>query len=860
MRFIFKSALLVTSLFTLQSATSQIQDNWDTVYKAVSVAPFNYFAQCNNFVIGNKMYLYGDTINSSAYTPKSFIEVYNPATATVTPVAYTRVSTDYGLNGGASIPTTTAGVSYMFFGTKLNGSVTSSVLSLYKMNSQTNAVSAEQYTYATSDYRQGIKELCFFSPLSNHDSLLIFDDSISNYSILFKKKFNQPGILNTKIVLPVSDVRKAFVFNNVLYVSGTDPFTSSPTMLNSSDGINFTTNASYTANVYYKTTTMDTLNGKLYMGVTDGDGGYYIYVTADGVNYTFVTGGSGNIMSFKAYKGRMWYSVSENSGRPTVKYVGAPPNYSITESIFEIGRPENDGYTFKLNVLNSELYLPGNYANYNQTFMAGDFIYKLLLPQASFSLASNQLCYNTTYSISNQSVNADSVRWGLDGNYFYSNSQNFLSFSSVVNGSHTLSLIAFGGTQSDTLNVPFTIYLPVVSLTGTTTPVCQNTIYNYTASVSGGVGALSFNWLFSPGISVVSSTGSIGSFSVATGGNYTVNLQVTDAQGCLGPITPFTFTSTPAKAISGVASTTAAPVAGEIVTLYRYEPVLTKFDSITSQTTDAAGGYTFTNAPAYTYLLKCDPANNSTLQVTYSPSALNWKTASILTHGCSNNTTQNINVIELANIGTGSGSLSGKIVEGVGYGNKGNQTMVPGNPIKGVVVKGGKNPGGEIFTQSRTNAAGQYTLQGMPLNGLGEEYFILVDIPGLDTNNTYHKVLDAANPSYGNLDFFVDSAKINPTGIVGIKEVIINNNRMLVYPNPTNGNINIEISLNQSSLVKIDVMDLFGRIVQNIVPQDRFNDRELKVNSTLSGIKPGVYFINVKIDDANRTTKIIVTE
>jgi hypothetical protein len=37
----------------------------------------------------------------------------------------------------------------------------------------------------------------------------------------------------------------------------------------------------------------------------------------------------------------------------------------------------------------------------------------------------------------------------------------------------------------------------------------------------------------------------------------------------------------------------------------------------------------------------------------------------------------------------------------------------PGNPIGGLTIKGGKNPGGNIFTQSRTNNLGEFEMQGL---------------------------------------------------------------------------------------------------------------------------------------------------
>lgn len=66
-----------------------------------------------------------------------------------------------------------------------------------------------------------------------------------------------------------------------------------------------------------------------------------------------------------------------------------------------------------------------------------------------------------------------------------------------------------------------------------------------------------------------------------------------------------------------------------------------------------------------------------------------------------------------------------------------------------------------MFVQTVTDSNGNYSMSGLPDNAFGESYFILVDIPGLDTNNTYHKVI-ISNNSYSGLDFVVDSQKLIP--------------------------------------------------------------------------------------------------
>ncbi len=216
---------------------------------------------------------------------------------------------------------------------------------------------------------------------------------------------------------------------------------------------------------------------------------------------------------------------------------------------------------------------------------------------------------------------------------------------------------------------------------------------------------ITYNWSAASGLTASAlNTASI-NLSTNTAGTYTFGLYVSDANNCSAYSAIGNLTINPNTNITGIATSSTVPVVGNIV-LYRYEPVLTKFDSVTYVSTDVLGAYSFSNAlgaVSYTdagqntYLIKCIPSASS-LQITYVPSALSWKDASIVSHGCVNNSNQNINVVPLTVLAPGPGVLSGKLTEGVGYANKGG-IFSPGNPIRGITVKGGRNPGGDIVNK-----------------------------------------------------------------------------------------------------------------------------------------------------------------
>ncbi len=386
--------------------------------------------------------------------------------------------------------------------------------------------------------------------------------------------------------------------------------------------------------------------------------------------------------------------------------------------------------------------------------------------------------------------------------------------------------------------------VPVISISSSSSSLCAGSSATLTAS-----GALTYTW------DAGSSSNPLVDAPLL---NTTYSVIGTSAAGCTNTATSSIIVNA-LKTISGnisVAGSTVA-VAGD-VTLYAYLPMYTKFDSIASTTISGSGAYTFT-APIADgqYIVKATPSAN-TLQITYGNSDVNWKTASIFTHGCIvPTTTANISVIPLTPIIPGPGSLSGLITQGPGYGQKSIGLHPLSTPIKGIIVKGGKNPGGTIVAQTTTDANGTYTLSGLP----NDNYFILVDVPGLDTNNTYHKVIAPGSINYTNLDFTIDSAKINPINLsVGIKELNLGENNISVFPNPANGFVYINFKLTQSSSVKIDLVDVIGQSIKTIVNSNDQPINAYQTTASLENLSAGVYFIKLKINNKEQVVKLFISQ
>ncbi len=252
------------------------------------------------------------------------------------------------------------------------------------------------------------------------------------------------------------------------------------------------------------------------------------------------------------------------------------------------------------------------------------------------------------------------------------------------------------------------------------------------------------------------------------------------------------------------------------------------------------------------YILKFIPS--STLyQISYADTAISWQNALIFNNPCTNGASVNFICSPFASIGSGSGSISGKIVEGIGFGQKPSEIQTPGNPIGGIVVKGGKNPGAQFFAQTITDGNGDYSFNNLP----DGNYFVLVDIPGLDTTSTHHVDIVGGN-TINNLGFVAGSSSVNPSTNISVKETEGFNYDLHVFPNPTKNQFNIEFLVNSMSDVSIQITDILGKYTKNLFYEDDYIGK-YSSNFNLN-IKPGIYLVKTTINNKELFSKLIILE
>jgi hypothetical protein len=102
---------------------------------------------------------------------------------------------------------------------------------------------------------------------------------------------------------------------------------------------------------------------------------------------------------------------------------------------------------------------------------------------------------------------------------------------------------------------------------------------------------------------------------------------------------------------------------------------------------------------------------------------------------------------------------------------------------------------------------------------------------------------------------YTDSLVIKNT--TGIEANVAKDFNLSVYPNPSSNNLYVNFSLNGASSVNMDMIDITGRKVAELISENEMNG---VINKTfdVSSLTKGIYFIRLKINDQLTVKKIVV--
>ena len=299
--------------------------------------------------------------------------------------------------------------------------------------------------------------------------------------------------------------------------------------------------------------------------------------------------------------------------------------------------------------------------------------------------------------------------------------------------------------------------------------------------------------------------------------------------------------------ISGVVyDTTGLPVTDGEMILYREYSNFTRNDILATTNVDASGNYQFDSIPYGEYRIACRPNLNTYVNAmtTYVGDTTDWiDCQSIIT------TTNSINndiTLVYHPAQAGIGTISGNLQQDYSY-SKGN-----GDPIPGIDIIIEKTPSGTVHNGSNSGLGGNFTF-----NNLDDgNYTLFVDIPGLNMAGSYNFTINGGTNISG-LDFKVGFDSIHPVGsVTSIQSININDAKVIAYPNPFSTNTTIEVVVNEKSNVDINVFNLLGIKVQQLVNEE-LNSGTHKFNFFNKSNSSGIYFVKIIINGEEQTIKLV---
>jgi len=128
---------------------------------------------------------------------------------------------------------------------------------------------------------------------------------------------------------------------------------------------------------------------------------------------------------------------------------------------------------------------------------------------------------------------------------------------------------------------------------------------------------------------------------------------------------------------------------------------------------------------------------------------------------------------------------------------------------------------------------------------------------GSGTVTFYTSGLAANNNGSASGDYCYTTSLALSQNTVGIAEVPAGNYNFSVFPNPATENLNVKFLLKEASSVTVDVLNIDGKKVANLISENGMNG-EVNKTFNISSFAKGIYFVRLKINDKSTIEKIVV--
>jgi len=273
-------------------------------------------------------------------------------------------------------------------------------------------------------------------------------------------------------------------------------------------------------------------------------------------------------------------------------------------------------------------------------------------------------------------------------------------------------------------------------------------------------------------------------------------------------------------------------------------------DTMYTSSLDASGHYSFPHVLDGNYIIKVFPDTTiyPNLIPTYFYNAWLWDSATVHVQPCGMWSVADVVMSEVVSGAPGTGSASGLIIQGGGFGR------AQGDPIHGVDVKLGITGSSNIVAATETDLNGQYTFLDLA-NG---NYTVYVDIPGLLRDSVYNFTIDAGNQNFNDLHYWVDSTNIYIAPGIGIEDIDDPNlSSLIMYPNPASDISNIRFTLANTEDVKLELQNIYGIKLQTLA-QGNMQEGEHLYKLDVNNLPMGTYFITLTVNGKSRTIRTVV--
>ena len=207
-----------------------------------------------------------------------------------------------------------------------------------------------------------------------------------------------------------------------------------------------------------------------------------------------------------------------------------------------------------------------------------------------------------------------------------------------------------------------------------------------------------------------------------------------------------------------------------------------------------------------------------------------------------------IHMISGENTG-GDGFIGGLVIEGANFAGFADTRDGEGDPIANVLIILLDESGNPV-THTYTNEDGEYEFDNLPWG----TYQVVIEVLGFE-QASFEITIGPNDPVATNIIFEMDEDSVS-TISTNIEE-IIDVNQFRVFPNPTNGDLTIEMEMKANLEVLISLMSVDGRKVLETVKTVDYGMNRVALD--LSKFTNGVYFLNI-VDDKDIISRKVILQ